>query len=252
MTKLVSIILVVACLFILSACQVTITPMLEVPDQSIEDGEVSINLAIDKVGWLVLHPVTAGGEPDTSVALDKTYFTAAGEYNNIKATVPPLVGEDRTVIARLYYDDPIDRQFEPSDDNTSDPAVTTGDGAIIEDTFTVPGVLPYIEMTQSLTTGIVSITIAIDATGWLVLRPTTTEGEVDTSIVLAKARFPVSGEYPPVEVELPVSIAIGSTIYALLYYDDPADRDFTYTVDGDEDLPVQVDGEDIVESLVVN
>jgi hypothetical protein len=216
-----------------------------------EDGEISINLAIDKVGWLVLHPATAEGEWDTSVELDKTYFTAAGEYNNIRVTVPPLVGEDRNVIARLYYDDPMDRQFEPSNDNTSDPAVTDANGAIIEDSFTVPGILPYIEITQSATTGIVSITAAIDGAGWLVLRPATAEGEVDTSIVLSKARFTVSGEYS-IDVDLKNSIDIGATIYALLYYDDPLDREFTYTVDGTDDPPVQVDGSDLIESLVVN
>jgi hypothetical protein len=250
MTKFVSIILIVACLFALSACQVKITPKLEIPDQSIEDGEVSINLAIDKVGWLVLHPATTDGRPDTSEALSTKYFTAAGEYNNIEATVPLLIGQDRTIFAVLYYDDPIDRQFEPSSDNTSDPQVTNESGAL-QVSFTLPGKSPYIEITQSATTGIVSITAAIDGAGWLVLRPATAEGEVDTSIVLAKARFTVSGEYP-INVTLPDSIAIGSTIFALLHYDNPADRDFTYTIDGTDDPPVQVDGSDVVESLVVN
>ena len=250
MTKLVSIVLIVACLFTLSACKVKITPKLEIPDQSMEDGEISINLAIDKVGWLVLHPATAAGQPDTSEALSTKYFTAAGEYNNIEATVPLLIGEERTIFAVLYYDDPIDRQFEPSSDNTSDPAVTNESG-VLQVSFTLPGISPYIEMTQSATTGIVTITAAIDGAGWLVLRPATAEGDVDTSIVLAVARFTAAGEYP-IQVTLPSSIAIGSTIYALLHYDNPLDREFTYTVDGTDDPPVQLDGSDLVEALVVN
>lgn len=254
MTKLVSVILIVACLFVLSACETTIVPMLEVPDQSIEDGKVNINVAIDAAGWLVIHPATAAGEPDTSDDLSRSYLAAAGEWADadsaIQVTVPLLVGGERIIFARLYYDDPTDRTFVPSSDNSSDPPVTTESG-IVQASFTVPGIAPYIEIEQSTTTGKVSFTVGIDAPGWLILRPETTEGEPDTSTVLLKARFPEAGQ-SSFSVTLPGSIEAGTTIYALLYYDDPLDEEFTYTPDGVDDPPVQADGSDVVESFEVD
>jgi len=250
MTKLLSVILIVACLFILSACQTTITPMLEVPDQSIEDGKVSINLAIDAAGWLVLHPATPEGEPDTSVELATISLTAAREQTDIQVTVPVIIGGDRTIFARLYYDDPLDGEFEPSSDNTTDPVVTTESG-VVQDSFIIPGISPYIEMEQSATTGIVTINVAIDEIGWLILRPATTEGEPDTSTVLEPAVYLSAASEYTLNITLPNSITAGSTIFAMLYYDNPAGREFTYTTDGDDDPPVQVNGSDVVEALVV-
>jgi hypothetical protein len=254
MTKLVSVIIIMACLLVLSACETTIIPMLDVPDQSMEDGEVNINVAIDAAGWLVLHPATEAGEPDTSEDLSRSYLAAAGEWtdadNAIQVTVPLLVGGERIIFARLYYDDPTDRKFDPSSDNSSDPPVSVASG-IVQDSFTVPGLSPYIEIEQSTTTGKVSFTVGIDAPGWLILRPETTEGEPDTSIVLVRARFPEAGQ-STFSVTLPSTIEEGITIYALLYYDDPLDEEFTYTTDGVDDLPVQVDGIDVIESFEVD
>ena len=181
--------------------------------------------------------------------LSKTYLTAAGEYNGIKATVPLVIGAERTIVARLYYDDPMDRQFEPSPDNTTDPVVTT-ESSIVQASFTVPGASQYIEIEQSTAPQIVTITVAIDETGWLIVRPATTEGEVDTSTVLTTVYFTAGGEYR-LNITLPDSITAGSTIFALLHYDSPADREFTYTIGGDDDPPVQVNGSDVVESFEV-
>ena len=257
MTKLISFVFIVACLFVLSACQATIAPMLEVPDQSIEDGEVNINAAIDAAGWLVLHPATAAGTPDTtSEELSRTYLSGAGEWTDaegtdIQATVPLLVGGERTIFARLYYDDPADRKFEPSSDNSSDPPVTI-DSGIVQASFIVPGISPYIEIEQGSTVRKFIFRVGIDAPGWLLLHPETTEGEPDTSTILVGTMFREAGHQRAFNVTIPGTVEAGSTIYAMLYYDDPLDEEFTYTPDGDEDLPVQVDGSDVIESFEVN
>jgi hypothetical protein len=250
MTKLVSVVFIVACLFVLSACQTSITPALEVPDQSIEDGKVSINASIDAIGWLVLHPATEAGSPDISVVLKKTYLSGAVEWTDIQITIPMVIGEERTIFARLYYDDPVDRIFEPSSDNTTDPVVTTESG-MVQDSFAVAGIPPYLEIEQSATTGKVTFTVGIDAPSWLILHPETAEGEVDTSIVLTRALFTGAGKYT-LTVTLPDTVEAGETIYAALHYDDPADEEFTYTPSGDDDLRVQAEGSDVVESFVVS
>ena len=256
MTRIVSVVFIVACLLILPACQVTITPMLEVPDQSIEDGEVNINAAIDAPGWLVLHPATEAGEPDTSEELSRTYLAAAGEWTDtedtdIQVTVPQLVGEERTIFARLYYDDPLDRQFEPSTDNSSDPPVTS-DSGIVQDSFTVPGISPYIEIEEGTTSRKFTFRVGIDAPGWFVLHPEAAGGGPDTSILLIVAALPEAGHQKAFNVTIPSTVEDGATLYAALYYDDPLDEEFTYTSGGDEDLPVQVDGSDLIESFEVN
>jgi hypothetical protein len=251
MTKLVSVVFIVACLFILSACEETITPMLEVPDQSIENGEVSITVAIDKAGWLVLHPATEAGAPDISEQLTRSYLTGAGEWidSPIEVTVPLLIGGERTIFARLYYDDPADRQFEPSSDNSSDPAVTIESGTV-QDSFTVPGIPPYIEIEQKAARK-VTFTVGIDAPGWLILCPETPEGEADTSQILQRIYFTESGQ-SEFSVTIPGTIEAGATIYTLLYYDDPLDETFTHFSDDSTDLPVQDDDGDVIESFVVN
>ena len=187
--------------------------------------------------------------------MSRTYLAAAGEWTDtegtdIQVTVPLLVGGERTIFARLYYDDPMNRKFDPSSDNSSDPPVTT-DSGIVQDSFIVPGLSPYIEIEESTTTRKVSFTVGIDGPGWLVLRPETTEGEPDTGVVLQRFCFPEAGR-SKFSVTLPGTIETGTTIYAMLYYDDPLDGKFTYTPDGDEDLSVQADGSDVIESFEVN
>ena len=86
----------------------------------------------------------------------------------------------------------------------------------------------------------------------MILRPATTEGEPDTSTVLEPAVYLTEATEYTLNVSLPGSIASGSTIFAMLYYDSPTDREFTYTTDGEDDPPVQVGGSDVVEILIVD
>lgn len=254
MTRIVLVVFIVACLLIFPSCQVTIVPILDVPSQSIEDGKVNIYVAIDAPGWLVLHPTTEAGEPDTSEELSRTYLAVAGEWTDedtdIDVTVPLLVGEERTIFARLYYDDPLDRKFEPSTDNSSDPPVMSNTD-IIQDSFIVPGVSPYIEIEEGNTSRKFVFQVGIDAPGWFMLHPEADEGGPDTSTLLVGAVFPKAGHQKAFNVTIPDTVEEGATLYAALYYDDPLDEEFTYTPDSDEDLPVQVDSSDLIESFEV-
>jgi len=63
MFKSIPVVFLIACL-LLSSCQAVIPePLIEVLDEDTEGASVSFRVAIDKPGWLVLHPAATGGGP---------------------------------------------------------------------------------------------------------------------------------------------------------------------------------------------
>jgi hypothetical protein len=116
----------------------------------------------------------------------------------------------------------------------------------------VPAISPYIEIEEGTTSRKFIFKVGIDAPGWFMLHPEATEGGPDTSTLLVGATFPEAGHQKAFNIAIPGTVEDGATLYAALYYDDPLDEDFTYTPDGDEDLPVQVDGSDLIESFEVD
>jgi len=85
----------------------------------------------------------------------------------------------------------------------------------------------------------------IDQPGWLVVHRAGGDGP-DRSGVLAR-RLLESGEHEVLSLELEEELEETQLLYAALYYDDPADGEFTPSDDGDP--PVTVDGEPVVSSF---
>ena len=240
MVKVSLAVFLVACL-VLSACQTVLpTPLLEVVDQSTEDAVITFRVVIDKPGWLILHPTTSAGGPDTSAEIARAYLPEQGEYANIDMTVGSTVVSDTDVIAMLYYDDPIDEAFTFSAGGDDDLPVRVEDEVVMV-SFTMQGLSPYIEVDKTDGgDGTVIIKARIDKPGWLVLHPVTLAGDPDTSTVTAIAPLAAAGVYPGFEVTLSATPA--RSYYAVLYYDDPADGEFTFVSGGTDDPPVKVDG----------
>ncbi|UCB43217.1 MAG: hypothetical protein JSV77_00805 [Dehalococcoidales bacterium] len=251
MIRYISVVLIAACLLALSACrQTAVTPMLEITSQDNEEGVVLIDVTIDNAGWLVLHPATAEGEPDTSEALTKMYFRSSGSLTGTEREMPEAVGEDSTYFVRLYYDDPADGKFTFTAGGNADPPVEV-EGEVVQDSFTVPGDPPYVEIQQNVSGSSINIKLHIYQASWLVLRPATPEGEPDTSRTLHIFGFPNAGGY---EFNKPITgtladLADGDTLFAVLHYDDPEDDEFTYTPGGYYDLPVEVNGIVVLDSI---
>jgi len=247
MIRLVSIVLIIVCLLTLTACrQAAPTSMIEIQDQDNEDGTIIISFAIDGAGWLVLHPATSGGDPDTSEELTKSPITGAGEFNDVEITMPEAIDEDQTFFLMLYYDDPADGKFTSAD------SVVEVAGEVVQDSFTVPAVPPYIEMTQNVSAGTTTIKgLTYEAGLVMVLRPSTPEGEMDTSTMLKAWMIQRAGPFS-YTITTPAILDEGDILFAVLHYDDPDDGLFTYTPDGDEDLPVEVDGDIVVGSLEIS
>ena len=252
MIRFVSVILIAACLLTLSACrQAALTPMIEIQDQDDEEGTITFSFTIDEAGWLVLHPATSEGEPDTSTELRKTQVISGGEYTDIEVTMPAALSEDRTVFAMLHYDDPADGKLTFA---TGDDPPVEVEGEVVQVSLTIPGVPPYVDMQQNVSDNTITIKALIYQPSWLVLRPATSEGEPDTSITLIVFGFEEVGNY---DFTITMTGALaglteGDTLFAILHNDDPLDEEFTFVPDGDEDLPVEADGSMVVYSFEVS
>jgi len=241
MLRLMLALLLVACLM-LSACQTVMpTPALEVQSQSAEDGTVVFSAAIDGPGWLVLHPAKPGGGPDATTELARAYLPDAGTYGSIKMTLGGAAIGDTAVVAMLHYDDPVDSKFTFAAGKTDDPAVEV-EGAAVMVSFTIQGIFPVVEVVETdVELGTVVLKAVIDRAGWLVLHPATAQGTPDTATAAASILLAAAGVYPGFEVSLPTGAAARS-YFAVLYYDNPADEEFTFAPGGTDDPPVKVGG----------
>jgi len=251
MVKVILAVFLVACL-VLSACQTVLpTPLLEVVDQSTEDSVITFRVVIDKPGWLVLHPTTPAGGPDTSAEITRAYLPEQGGYASINMAVGSTVSSDTDVIAMLYYDDPVDEAFTFSPGGDDDPPVMVED-EVVTVSFTIQGLSPYIEVDNTgAGDGTIIIKAGIDKPGWLVLRPTTPAGGPDTSAELFRAYLPEQGEYTSINITVEGAVVSDTAVAAVLYYDDPADGEFTFISGGTDDPPVKVDGSTVEEAFTV-
>jgi len=248
-----SVVFLAVCLLALSACQTVLSPpMLEIQGQSVEDNTVIIKAVIDGPGWLVLHPATAEGEPDTGTALARAYLPTSGEYSDISMTVAGTVFGETTVFVILYYDDPADGEFTFSPGMDDDPPVMVED-EIAAVSFTMSGISPYVAVQDDgIEDGTITVKAAIDRPGWLVVRPATPLGKPDTSKELGHIPLAEPGEYPGIKVTVPTGTAGEYVIFVMLYYDDPEDGEFTFSPGGVEDPPVEVEGSTVQKALRVS
>lgn len=249
MLRIITVVFLAVCL-LLPACQTVVpSPLLEIQEQSAEDATIVFRAAIDKPGWLVLYRATSGGQPDASAELVHASLAEAGEYASITMTIGDAIIGDATVFAVLHYDDPADGGFTFTAVGTDDPQVSV-EGEVVSVSFMVQGVSPYVEVQdEGVQDGTVTIKAAIDRPGWLVLHTATPEGEPDTAAVLSSTYLAAPAVYPGFEVTVPADVA--RTYFAVLYYDDPADSEFTFVTGGTDDPPVSVDGSAVEDAFTV-
>jgi hypothetical protein len=231
-------------------------PSLEVLDQDIENNTVTIRrISIDKPGWVILHPSTPAGEPDLDARLVRMHINP-GEYKDISVPLLTTIAGERIIFAMLYYDDPTDEEFTFSPDGTDDPPVEVGGNVVVKSfAITIRGaeVVSAIDVTdQDIEDESVVISgLVIDRPGWLVLYPATPDGTPDKTVVLAIAYLTTAGNYADINMPLATTITDEQTVFAVLHYDDPADKEFTFMPDGTDDPPVEVGGNALVKPFKV-
>lgn len=98
-----------------------VTPELSVRDQKTEgDSLIVPRAALDKAGWLVIHPEAENGGPNGKVTL-ATRQLQPGLYADVTIELDESMSESQTVYAMLHYDDPADGEF--TFPQNGDPAV---------------------------------------------------------------------------------------------------------------------------------
>lgn len=111
-----------------------VTPSLSTTDQSIDGATITIpSLAIDRPGWLVIHPEADGGGPNGGVVLAKKRLVP-GLFANQTLSLSSTPSTDQTLYAMLHYDDPRDDEF--TFPQNGDPPVTV-DGSPLVAPFAV-------------------------------------------------------------------------------------------------------------------
>jgi len=132
-------------------------------------------------------------------------------------------------VAMLHYDEPADEAYTFAPGGDDDPPVTVDNEALMA---------PF-----------TTIKVGIDKPGWLVLRTATSEGKPDVTVITASTYLSAAGVYPGFEVTLPTTPA--RSYFAMLYYDDPADGEFTHTSTGTDDPAVEVRGAVVEEAFTI-
>jgi hypothetical protein len=99
---------------------------------------------------------------------------------------------------------------------------------------------------QSLRDRAVTVTAAIDAPGWVVLRPIKESGEADMDAEVARAYLSAAGEYVDIVMRVAGAVIGEMDVVATLHHDDPEDKQFTYSAGGASDPLVRVDGIDVM------
>ncbi|MFB6094929.1 MAG: plastocyanin/azurin family copper-binding protein, partial [Halodesulfurarchaeum sp.] len=105
-------------------------PSLAVTDQETDGSTVRVpSLAIDRTGWLVIHPEAEGGGPKGGVTL-ATRQLAPGLYADRVLSLSSAISSDQTLYAMLHYDDPMDGSFTFPENG--DPPVTAGGSPLVK------------------------------------------------------------------------------------------------------------------------
>jgi VCBS repeat-containing protein len=206
-------------------------------------------------------------ETDTFIVIHKDDDGAPGEVignsDLLEASADPITDvtvelsepatDGQTLWAMLHVDDPMDGNYTFDGANGEDvPAMV--DGEIVMDSFTVTvddeTVTPAITVEDQTLSADSADTVnvpsaTLDAQGWVVIHA---DDGGSPGEVLGNSSVLSEGETTDVEVTLDRDAEDGETLYAMLHYDDPADGTYNFP---DEDPPVSVDGDVVVEPFEI-
>ncbi len=218
-----------------SADTMSITASVEISDQAIEHGAVTVakvNAAVD--GWLVIH-IEADGKPGPVIGYVQV---PAGESTDVKVTIDPAMATAK-MFAMLHVDEGVKGTYEfPG----ADAPVKDGDMIVMQAfnqaeamMMSVPAVVAN---EQSIVDGTVTVASAyMEVPGWLVIH---IEADGKPGPVIGYVALP-AGESKDIKVTIDAAQATPK-LFAMLHID--AGVAGTYEFPG-ADAPVK-DGEMIV------
>lgn len=219
------------------------TGSITVNDQTLSNNTINIeSVTVGQDSWLVARNV--GSENQAGVVSD-TVFLEEGTHTNVQLELTSdanITGgeEGDQIVIMLHEDTGTAGTFNYTGTAGNDDPITTTTGQNVSETITVTGPSITAEDNQAVTENnevtFTSVNTASD--GWIVLYGQNEDGSINENDIIGSG-FVEAGNHENFTVAFNEGYVHtpGSTIFPRLHMDDPADQTFTFTIDGDEDLP---------------
>lgn len=227
-----------------------IAPALVAEDQIADPiNEVVIaEVASDVDAWLVIRADDEGTPADVIA----TASLEAGSYEDVRVILSRDAFEDETLHASLHIDSEPEDDFDPESD-----IVVTVDEEPLTTSFvvTLPELQPVATISaddQSVSFEAADSIVIAEAelqgfAGWIAIYA---DEEGEPGDLLASELFS-AGELENITITLDEALAASATLHARIHQESPADGDFTYDGQSDEDPIVVVDEEPVMASFDV-
>lgn len=210
--------------------------------QMIEDNVVMVDeVTVSTDGWLVARKVNADQSfsailGDPIMVQEGTTTDIAYQLDNLND--PEVTLEDGDVIVFVLHQDDGDGTFEYQDGAGDDfPITGTLDSAVTE-TVVVNRASITVE-DQSVVDNTLTISnVVTTAPAWVVVY-NEANGEIAESDIVGRTYVPEgSSSDVVVQLDSDFSPVAGQAVYTRLHWDDPADQEWTFEENSDEDVPM--------------
>lgn len=225
-------------------------PALEVDSQMLMQANVVVikSLVAPIDAWVAIYDSPAGERAN----IIGTLKVSAGDAMDVQVTLDRDAVDGETLYAVLHGDDPVDGNFTYTVDPTEDVPLVDENNAEIERAFVVdlPAAAPVLELGPFvLSPTEVSLSRVVSPSeAWVVIQD---EINGQPGSILGTA-FVAPGENTNVYVFLQARALIeGETLYVTLHEDSPQDGNFSYIPGMADDLPVEVSGQPVRQSVSV-
>lgn len=212
-------------------------------DQTLSNNTINItSITVGQDSWVVAR--NAGSENQAAVVSD-TVFLDEGTHTNVKLELTNAANitggaEGDQIVIMLHEDTGTAGSYNYTGTAGNDDPITTSTGQNVSETITVTGPSITAEDNQEVTENneVTFTSVNTASNGWIVLYGQNEDGSINEDEIIG-SRYVEAGNNENFTVAFNEGYVPtpGSTIFPRLHLDDPADEEFTFTMDGEEDLP---------------
>ncbi len=230
--------------------ETTATGSITVEEQIVHQNILVVkNVEIDTDAWLVVRKLN--GYANYSGILAEPVFIEKGSTNDIRVELGNEeargdwrmhIGDGTNLILMLHQDDG-DGVFEFEDNSGADKLIKDANsihfGGNLSESVKIhrPGFIVEDQIVENRT--VLIDTVSTKENGWIVLHDSNEDESINESEILGHT-YVTAGDNIGVEVVLDEDFdyTAGHVLYSRLYRDDPADEQFTFKENQEEDLPM--------------
>lgn len=219
------------------------TGTINADDQTLSNNTINVeSVVVGQDSWLVARNM--GSETDAEIVSDPV-FLEEGTHTDVElpltedANITGAAEGDQIVIM-LHEDTGTPGSFDYTGTAGTDDLITTSSGQNVSETITVMAPSLNAEDNQAVTENneVTFTSVNTASNGWIVLYGQNEDGSINENDIIGR-RYVEAGTQENFTVPFNEGYVHtpGSTVYPRLHMDDPADQEFSFTADGDEDLP---------------